>query len=482
MIAIAFSFAANRFHATQWGRHVNEGAVEWPPSPWRILRALVAAWQRTLPEMPPERVVPVLEALAQESPRFHLPPASTGHTRHYMPQRSEGDRTLIIDSFVSVSQEQPVVALWPGATLSREQTESLSQLLANLAYLGRAESWCTATLVDAPPEPNCHPLVEASVPAGDWETTRVLVPESPLRLKHLCVETAELRRSKRIDPPGARWQQYVRPIDCLRGVDRESPTGRHVSGTRPTVFRYALAGTVVPLITDTLRLAELARRAAMAHYGRATGGEASPILSGKDADGAPLAGHRHAFYLPTDEDEDGYLDHLNVWAPAGFGEAELRALARVSTLNAGAGRAPVTLAFLGCGHPQDFEDSVPVFRKALVWRTVTPFVMNRHVKLRGIGEKRVVDGPLDQVWREIKRRPQIDSRLDRVEYAPPLTLRRWRKVYPLEFHRWRPGKPQGGSAFNACIHFSEPAAGPIALGFGCHYGLGLFMPLPLEGG
>ena len=28
----------------RWGRHVNEGAVEWPPSPWRLLRALIATW------------------------------------------------------------------------------------------------------------------------------------------------------------------------------------------------------------------------------------------------------------------------------------------------------------------------------------------------------------------------------------------------------------------------------------------------------
>ena len=45
MLAIRFDFTANRYHATQWGRHVNEGVLEWPPSPWRILRAIVATWQ-----------------------------------------------------------------------------------------------------------------------------------------------------------------------------------------------------------------------------------------------------------------------------------------------------------------------------------------------------------------------------------------------------------------------------------------------------
>ena len=85
MLAIRFAFTAGRYHATQWGRQVNEGVPEWPPSPWRILRGIVATWRRTLRELPSERVVPIVEALASENPKFHLPAASPGHTRHYMP-------------------------------------------------------------------------------------------------------------------------------------------------------------------------------------------------------------------------------------------------------------------------------------------------------------------------------------------------------------------------------------------------------------
>ena|GEM_PF-6598726 len=45
MLALAFTFPGGRYHATLWNRHVNE---EWPPSPWRILRALIAVWHRKL--------------------------------------------------------------------------------------------------------------------------------------------------------------------------------------------------------------------------------------------------------------------------------------------------------------------------------------------------------------------------------------------------------------------------------------------------
>ena len=50
MIAIRLRFLTGRFHATPWGHHVNEGVVEWPPSPWRLLRALVATFYRARPE------------------------------------------------------------------------------------------------------------------------------------------------------------------------------------------------------------------------------------------------------------------------------------------------------------------------------------------------------------------------------------------------------------------------------------------------
>ena len=50
-VIIKLTFPAGRYHATPWGRHVNEGVPEWPPSPWRLLRALVAVWKRTCPDL-----------------------------------------------------------------------------------------------------------------------------------------------------------------------------------------------------------------------------------------------------------------------------------------------------------------------------------------------------------------------------------------------------------------------------------------------
>ena len=42
MPILTFTFPGKRYHATPWGAPVNEAQVEWPPSPWRVCRALLA--------------------------------------------------------------------------------------------------------------------------------------------------------------------------------------------------------------------------------------------------------------------------------------------------------------------------------------------------------------------------------------------------------------------------------------------------------
>jgi CRISPR-associated protein Csb2 len=149
VIVISLKFLAGRYHTTPWGRHVNEGAVEWPPAPSRIMRALVAVWKRTLPELSQSQIEPILRVLA-EPPEFILPPASTGHTRHFMPWFKKGpeDRTLVFDTFVAISRATVLQICWPNAELACDQRQLLARVLHNLNCFGRSESWCEAELVD----------------------------------------------------------------------------------------------------------------------------------------------------------------------------------------------------------------------------------------------------------------------------------------------------------------------------------------------
>ena len=421
MLAIKFTFTAGRFHATQWGRHVNEGVPEWPPSPWRILRGIVATWRRTLPELPAERIVPIVQTLASEYPKFHLPAASTGHSRHYMPY-NEGKRertTLVIDAFVAIGAHDAVFAVWPEVELDAAQRADLCTILQNMPYLGRAESWVEASLASEHPDINSHALETGSLPQGDLEIVRTLTPRAPIKLKDLEVETSTLRRGGRIDPEGAQWWPYVRRADCFtayRAVRRQRPG----HGAGATVVRFAMAGRPRSVVSDTLRWGELARKCVMSKYGGQNDERNSELLSGKDALGKPLQGHRHAFYVPTDEDGDGRLDHLTIWAPGGLCEPEFVAIISVNTLNPGRKREPMQLVYQAHGKEDDFANVSPLFSRSRRWRSLTPYVLTRHVKFRGPKhEKRMVDGPEDQIMRELSLRWPNGPYLARVQRLNP---------------------------------------------------------------
>ena len=48
---IKINFLTGKYHANPWGRHVREAAVEWGPSPYRIIKALIDTKFRKIPDM-----------------------------------------------------------------------------------------------------------------------------------------------------------------------------------------------------------------------------------------------------------------------------------------------------------------------------------------------------------------------------------------------------------------------------------------------
>ncbi len=547
MIAIGFKFLAGRYHATPWERHVNEGAVEWPPAPWRILRALVAAWKRTLPELSQQQVEPIVRALAVP-PEFWLPPATTGHTRHYMPwfKKGPGDRTLVFDTFVVVGRDTPVVAVWPDVVLDDPQLKTLNKLLSQLNTLGRGESWCQAELLPQPPSEGyrcSRPLDGAERPQPGYEIVRLLCPDLASafaddqvpRAKpasggrggrkakaqapgpalydpawNLCIETLELHNKRWSRPPGARWVEYERPRDCFAVSHTPRPRPRSAV-TSIQVARFVLDSAVLPLVTETLPVAEAARCALMGAYRWLAAREGasgwSETFSGKDAQGRPLSGHAHAYYLPTDEDGDGRLDHLTVYAAARFTPTELQALhhlREIRTKRRGEDRHPLRVLLVATCSREDM-DCGPL-RPARRWISATPFLAPRFPKARGArrdppellrsGVAFLKATLREELQRLAERHAEIDqATLDHTEIDPCVDLhgvfrikrraaghrdpRMAHGLRPIEFQRFRkkPGD-DGGRRLSGAFRLIFPKAvrGPICLGHSSHFGLGLFLP------
>lgn len=478
--ALEVVFPWGLYHANPWGRDVNEAAVDWPPSPWRILRALYATWQWRRPDLPAGSVVGVLGELAAP-PAYLLPTSSEAHTRHYMPDlthmrdrpktradtKYSGDAVdRVLDPFVVVARDARMLIRWP-CDLGGAARVVLGALAAGLSYLGRSESLCTARLIgiegDAGPERGeawLEPLPDGSAAAGlvPGGSLRVLAPTQPLDLAALTRSTAELRARGFTVPPGSRWLSYPVPPPT---VSARAPGVQH---RRPTAVRWAFASPARPSVKASVAMADVLRQACMSQYGRNFRSEASPQLAGKDAEGRKLIGHRHAHYLALDSDEDQLVDHLVLWAPGGLGERELQALAGLDRLTGYGHVADFRPGRLGLEALGEVATVAPeLVGPAQVWRSVTPFAPSRHAHKHEPWDLHVIQ----EVREELAHRSfpvPTDVRLLPRDW---LTFRRRRVQEHLEDNR---------RAVGVRITFDHDVRGPIALGSLSHFSLGLFRP------
>src|SRR5579862_7333187 len=167
-LVIAQTFPLGRFHATRWNQNPFEDRFgEWPPSPWRLLRALAARWfqyQRETGESNTASRDQLLGLLAGALPSYRLPEATWrgNEIRQYLPTAIDpqynykknsrtGKRelessyrkvttTLSADSYRAVPTTEELLWIWPKLTLPTASHRLLDELLRRMHYFGRAET------------------------------------------------------------------------------------------------------------------------------------------------------------------------------------------------------------------------------------------------------------------------------------------------------------------------------------------------------
>ena len=500
MLCIEIDFVAGRYHATPWGRHVNEGDAAWPPEPWRLVRALLAVWHAKIKhrdDVDDALLESLILRLTERPPHYQVPRAVRAHSRHYLPTVKGGkyDTTLVLDAFARVEPGRPLRVGWPDLDLTEAQQRLLDDLLAGLSYLGRAESWVAARRGKRSFEPNSWPLLDTSDTAVDdrYEIVELLAPVSPETyaerraqllpdlkksfrgkkrreveqslperfIKALEVETSTLQKACWTQPPAAEWVRYARPTDIFQVQRRlrPAPAARQAHSAL-----FVLTGKPLPKVEQTLRIAELVRAATL-KAGTAAESAIPALLSGHDLppDHPP---HQHAFYLPIDRDRDGFLDHLLVHVPGGIDTQSQQILGRLRRLYDRHGNEwHVMLA--GFDPPPGL---LPWTAEATHWRSTTPYLHPWHRKKR-------FDIP-DQIRRECQMRglPEPEH-IERLQHIPA----GGRTRRPVHFERTRLKQnlrqPDRHGSFWRIV-FPEPIRGPLALGFACHFGLGLFIAEP----
>ncbi|MDE2948371.1 MAG: type I-U CRISPR-associated protein Csb2 [Chloroflexota bacterium] len=484
MITLQFQFTHGRYHATEWGRNANEGAPDWPPSMWRILRALISSWYVYHASLPEAEVWPVLRELSSGRASYRLPPSNLAHTRHYVPlpqPENHATKTAkMIDAFVLMDVGANLHIMIDDAVLTNRQADVLRMLLNSVRYLGRAESECTARLYTgaecSPVKPNCIRLDDCPggiAPAG-WRIVNVLVPARDVTLLDLKSTTAYIRsHDKTIWPHGATRIKYA-----LDASDQHAYGHRRPPQKRPdtTTVMYAIAGSVTPPITDTITTADAFKRAVMSAHG-ARGNRLSTTLSGMTTEhGADNSNsnvsrdnHAHAYFLPTDENGDRRLDRLTVFSRVPFTPDELAALASVRLIRPH-GKEPLKLIPVYRGNAPDA--GINILGVSRTWESVTPFVPNLHSKIRGPKNNRyLADGPADQIASEASKRGLPSMR------RVVLSSEKIHGFRPAKFAKNRKRGLAGFGAYRALVEFERPVPGPVSFGHGSHFGLGLFHPV-----
>ncbi len=489
MIALAFTLLAGRYHATGWDHHVNEGTVEWPPSPWRILRALVAASYRLGPDLDRPRLAAILERLATP-PVYYLPDAAPGHLRHYMP--TDGTSTTkVFDAFLALghgaADPPELIVAWPDLDLDPADRSILAGVAAQIAYLGRAESWAECRLRDLLPSrrPDASPLRP-----GDAATTRTRLlaplggleyrawregylaaqpPKQRTRLRLpdtlwdvLNLDTGALQQTGWSMAPGTCWIPYSLP-DPPAAPPPHTPASR---SDWPDFVRIILDSAVRPNIKDALWIGEKLRAALLARVGD----HPCPVLTGKDDAGKPLQDHGHAFFLPQ-AGPRGEVDQILVYARRGLDPTALNALHSLRELH-GLTSHPTYTTIVALGRRDRLERPHPQLRPATHWRTLTPFVAPRCPEQRH-GQLR--NSPVDQ----LRRLCRLIHGVEPVDVRP-FTPDESRRQHLHDFRRQRQrGAPVPGNSPGLGFHleFAAPISGPLALGYGAHFGLGQFSPI-----
>ena len=484
MIGLEVRFLTGRFHGNRWQNAHNEGTVEWPPSPWRLLRALVSAAYDLGAEV---QARPLMEKLSSAPPSYQLPAARQAHTRHYMPDVDDAKhkKTKVFDTFVVVDggtflrAPQTVKAWWPQLSLSVEERALLQRLARRVAYVGRAESWAEVDVVseDCAGDFDCWPNETSAAPSTalmalepqeafqSWvqEQTSPDAPRSTWDV--LTFDSGRFRKQGWTKVPGT---QLVRYVFARPPFETGSVTVKARSRSlkvRPTVARFAIRSAVLPRLHDAILIAERMRRGLMSQSEKISG-NARPVFSGHFDDGLAHQ-HDHAFVLPSEDfNDEGRIDAITVVAKMGFDVEDLRALQQTRRLF-GRDDHFLDLVLLGVGDANDFGGAIPPYSPLLhestTWESMTPFVPTRH-------PKKVRGSDVDDI------RSQVRRGCAQLGLPKPVSVESldgdWHKFR----RRRRDGRGRRGPdrAYGMRLVFAETVRGPIALGYGAHFGLGLF--------
>ena len=497
-VTLQQSFLHGRFHATRWRLNPFDGAfLEWPPSPWRLVRAITSRWYQWVRECP--RAIEdtdlnaLISALCTSSYSFHLAPqARPGIAiRQYHPvefgwqpagkgksaARQYG-ASLIQDNYVAVPRDGEIAVWWiiEGEQWSSPLLAVLDRCVERITYFGRAESLSVVRRAETDIKPNSSLFEKRSE-----DLHPVLCPDPQATREDVERWTDDPSGRDREIPPGTR-QMYasvpeVRPL--------HDAASRARSEHRTNFVQFAILWDVVPESNATSRLtahykAEVVRELLLAHskgtvrsWRQADSRLRAKVelMIGKDSSGLPLEGHRHTeFFVWWNDRRPTRL--LVRRGEAAFDQTEIMAMYRAACKSFSWSATPSIWDWQVKLIPLDLSTKPPASfdqRLELMWESVTPYVPTRHHIRRGLVRER--ESIPNQIRRELLRRG-INSDVTITGMGSPewVAVPNTGSAHRRQFLGNRRG-------YRLRLAFSEPIMGPLRLGSASSLGLGLFRPI-----
>ncbi|MGC2656361.1 MAG: type I-U CRISPR-associated protein Csb2 [Bryobacteraceae bacterium] len=455
MLAIEVEYLLGRVYAAEF----RDGSrPEWPPHPARLFSALVAAHHDSNGSGQERNALLWLEN--QGAPQILASARGlTNEVVNFVPtnyQTKSGnthpdDRTKQPRSFPAQSPESPIVRfVWEESEPPSEHAAALASLLQRVTSLGRACSLVRAGLVQ---EPALDPDASSYVP--DQTGPSVLAAPSPGRLDDLERTYFAGRRPQQGTP--VRYRQTAeepsRKDIEVRGHFGDMIIFRRLSG-------LGFPSTSTPLLTKQLR------RAFLSHAGH--GDKQNEILSGHAGDDGPAVNPHVAFAaLPNvgGDHGDGRLMGLAVILPMSISRRDrrmaLRASASIETLTLD-NSAAWKIEIANFDVPQRTLRPGAWISASKHWATVTPILLDRYPKKQESAEELLVLACLRAGL------PQPESITFGPYAAGGHALKGVAPVFAYNLNRY---------AVHATVDFRQKVKGPVLLGAGRFFGMGLLKPI-----
>ncbi|MFP5230021.1 MAG: type I-U CRISPR-associated protein Csb2 [Acidobacteriota bacterium] len=466
-------------------RGPDSGNPDWPPQPDRVFSALVATWGargeqasetvalRWVEEQPP----PVIEASESEprtAPVAYVPPNDPRTGR-------SGDKTVLptyrrrqARRFPCSRPLDPVVRFFWDATPNGQVFEILERLAADTAYVGHSTSLtrCRFLRCNGTAPGNSRPPARQIYKGRFDELRRDYERFVRSNGKAGRPRPGDAVFVPRTTPHAANQSCFSPEWLVLEYLDRET------NGEMPDLRAAAL---VAKEIRDTL----------LSGYSQRGMGDSVPEeISGHTPQGNPSP-RPHLAVVPLafagSRFADGHVLGFALVPPresAILRDANFRkAMRSIAQYDEDEGRSRMRLRHFKLELSPTLTpvraslDSARYSRVSHTWGTVTPIVLDRHLKKTGAGREDELADLIRQACRNIGL-PQpemvVADKHPAIEGVP--------SAYPSgkapAWMRWRlPFSLANRQLTHAVIQFAEPVAGPVMIGAGRFVGLGLCLPL-----